>query len=150
MYVGRLRYQPISLFSMTKKAALTALAAVAITLSLIGFTGAPVYAADGDTSATKHQRNNAVKRAKAHMPGIIGTVTKIDGPTLSVKVYNGTIFTVDASNAKILKNRKTTIDVSDIKVNDHIIVAGTVDGTTVIAAAIHNGHAFQGKKNLNK
>jgi hypothetical protein len=126
---------------MTKKAALTAIAAVAITLSLIGFAGSPVYAADNDASVTKHQRSIA-KRAKAHMPGIMGIVTKIDGSTISVSAKNNMVYTVDASSAKILKNRKTTIVVSDIKVGDHLIVAGTVNGTEVSATAIHNGHAF--------
>lgn len=131
---------------MTKKAALTALASVAITLSLIGFTGAPVYAAGKDPSVAKHQRNNAIKRSRTHMPGVIGIVTGVDRPTLSVRAHNGTLYTVNAADAKILKNRKTIIDVADIKVDDHVIVAGTVKGTTIVATAIHNGHAFGIKK----
>ena len=85
------------------------------------------------------------------VPGIFGTVTSINGESLTVAGHGGpntatTTYTVDATNAKILKagapGSKTapaTITVSSIQINDSVAVTGTVSGTNVTAKTIIDG-----------
>lgn len=81
------------------------------------------------------------------MPGIFGTVSAVDGTTLTVTgkgrpnasgAASGTVYTVDASNAKVMKNG-TTSAVSDIATGDTVMVVGTVSGTNVAATTIRDG-----------
>lgn len=87
-------------------------------------------------------------------PGIFGTVTAIDGDTLSVtamtRPFMGatstpsgattTVYTVDATNATVYKgSATTTVPVSSISVNDKVMVQGTVSGTDVTATTIRDG-----------
>jgi hypothetical protein len=74
--------------------------------------------------------------------GVFGTVTAVSGNTITITdKQSNTTYTIDATNAKIDKN-KATISVSNIVVGDTIMVQGTVSGTTVTATAIHDGVAF--------
>lgn len=89
-------------------------------------------------------------------PGIVGTVTAIDGDTLSVTAMNGprgpwmatstatgattTVYTVDATNATVYKgSATTTVPVSSISLNDKVVVQGSVSGTSVTATVIRDG-----------
>lgn len=78
--------------------------------------------------------------------GIIGKVTAINGTTITIssmtpwnKDSKTTVYTVDATNAKIEKESVDNETISDIKVGDMIVVEGTVTGTTVVATEIHSG-----------
>lgn len=85
--------------------------------------------------------------------GVVGTVSAVSGTTLTVttkaKEKNDatsaapTVYTVDASNAKIYNkgNEKSTIPVSSIAVGDAVMVRGTVSGTNVTATVIRDGIA---------
>lgn len=70
-------------------------------------------------------------------PGVRGTVTAVNGSTLTVKGQDGTTYTVDASSAKASKMQ--TISVSDISVGDSVNVNGTVSGTSVTAKQVMDG-----------
>jgi hypothetical protein len=84
------------------------------------------------------------------MPGIAGTVTAINGTSLTVssRGFMGreatttpatTItYTVDASNATVMKNNATST-VSAIAVNDTVFVQGTITGTNVVATKVFDG-----------
>lgn len=98
-------------------------------------------------------------------PGIFGTVTAVNGDTLTVTgqthvmrpmpegsatgtqahpvppvAASPTVYTVDATNAKIYKGSATsTVSVSAINVGDTVIVQGTVSGTNVAATVIRDG-----------
>jgi len=79
------------------------------------------------------------------MPTVVGTVSAINGNSLTVSGKQGfnstaatTIYTVDATNAKITKNN-TTGTISSIVVGDTIAVQGTVNGTSVTATNIRDG-----------
>ena len=52
----------------------------------------------------------------------------------------GTVYTVDATNAKIYKgSATTTVSVSGIAAGDTVMVQGTVSGTNVAATVIRDG-----------
>lgn len=94
-----------------------------------------------------------IKAEKEGKP-IDGVVTAINGNTLTIsqnirdKDNSSTtkIYTVDASNALIIKQGATS-SISGIAINDKIMVNGTVNGTTITAKIIHDG---VGQKNWNK
>ena len=86
---------------------------------------------------------------------VVGTVTAINGTTLSVSsknersfpFFNGpkdatstvTIYTVNAANASITNGpgaNAATTTLSSVKVGDKLIVRGTIDGTAIAAASI--------------
>ena len=75
---------------------------------------------------------------------ISGTVSAINGNTITIYGKNGfgtstptTVFTVDATNAKVMKNNATST-VSNIAIRDIIVVQGTVSGTTITATLIRD------------
>lgn len=138
------------------------LAAVA---SLAG--AVPVFADAGSgAGATTNQsatvRGNWMgnsKRGRTPMmkPAIFGTVSSVNGTVVTVSGVSGgrgfsqknnsagstttpaaTTFTVDASNAKVMKNNATST-VSQIAVGDKILVQGTVSGINVVATMIRDG-----------
>ena len=85
------------------------------------------------------------------MPGVFGTVSAISGTTLTLtsKGFGGgpqaanasasaKTYTVDASNATILKDGATST-LSSVAVGDMVMAAGTVSGTSVTATTIRDG-----------
>ncbi len=70
-------------------------------------------------------------------PGVRGTVTAINGSTLTVQGKDGTSYTVDASSATASKMQ--TISISDVTVGDTVGIDGTVTGTTVTAKSLMDG-----------
>jgi hypothetical protein len=110
--------------------------------------------ASSSQTVSKNGVNMAANRA---MPAVFGTVTAISGDTITVSENRGfnrglrtspnptptatpvaTIYTVDATNAKITKNNATGT-IASITVGDTIMVQGTVSGTSVTATMIHDG-----------
>ena len=52
----------------------------------------------------------------------------------------GTVYTVDATNAKIYKGgATTTVSVSAIATGDKVMVQGTISGTNIAATVIRDG-----------
>ena len=85
-------------------------------------------------------------------PAANGTVSAVNGNTITLTSKNGTTYSVDATNAKILKASgqtttgtsttrptPTTITVANIQVGDTLAVQGTVSGTSVTATSIFDG-----------
>ena len=75
--------------------------------------------------------------------GVFGTVQTINGTTITVDGHQGTstvattTYSVDASNAKIIKGSATgtsTASISDISVGDHVVVQGPVSSSDYITA----------------
>lgn len=95
-------------------------------------------------------------------PGVFGSVTAISGTTLTVTSEgrsprqgtsstvsatdaSSTVYTVDASDAKVYKDNATTaVSVSTVAVGDSVMVEGTVSGANVTATVIRDGVAKQG------
>ncbi len=83
-------------------------------------------------------------------PGIMGTVSTINGSTLTISgrglgrnASSGTeTYTVDAASARVVKNGSTS-SVSAIAVGDKVFVRGTVSGTNIAATLIRDGAAKQ-------
>ncbi len=82
-------------------------------------------------------------------PGVAGTVSAISGTTLTVtsksfgrgqNTQNATTttYTVDASNATVMKNG-TSSSIGAVSVGDMIFVQGTVSGDSVTATSIRDG-----------
>lgn len=67
-------------------------------------------------------------------PGVMGTVSAVNGSTVTVTGMNGQSYTVEAGSAKV--RRMVEGSLSDIAVGDRIGVHGTVNGTTVTATEI--------------
>jgi len=69
--------------------------------------------------------------------GQMGTVTAVNGTTVTITGKNGTTYTVDGANATVSKTSQ--ISVGDIQVGDTIGVRGSVSGTTITAKDIMDG-----------
>ncbi len=67
-------------------------------------------------------------------PGVMGTVTSVNGSTITVKNHDGTVYSVNAGSATVSK--MTTGSLSDVVVGDTIGVQGDVSGTSVTAKSI--------------
>lgn len=87
--------------------------------------------------------------------GVHGTVTAIQGTTLTVnatdpRTNTTSTYTVDASSAKVLLpgtgSKPTEGSVSSIKIDDHIMVAGDINGQTITAKMIFDGPVPQWEK----
>ena len=70
-------------------------------------------------------------------PVVAGKVTSINGTTLAITNASNVSYTVDASNAKIVKGGTTgTATISNIAVGDQVVVQGTVSGSSVTATSV--------------
>ena len=80
--------------------------------------------------------------------GISGTVSAVSGNTLTVAGSNDTVYTIDATNAKILKAvsgaQPQSITVSSITVGDTVRVSGPTNGATITATYIYDGQFSRG------
>lgn len=101
--------------------------------------------------ATTALRNNGrVGEMRPAGLGVFGTVSSVNGSTIIVLQRNPkdntmTAYTVDASNATIMKNGASS-SVSNISVGDTAMVQGTVSGTSVTATIIRDGVLMQGRE----
>lgn len=92
-----------------------------------------------DTSPTLE----AASTLAQHMDmGAAGTVTAVNGNTITITGKDGTTYTVEAGAAAITKDM--TASLTDIKVGDTIMAQGSTSGTTVTATAIHDGKMPEG------
>jgi hypothetical protein len=73
---------------------------------------------------------------KEDMSGVVGKVTAISGNTITINAKNAVAYTVNASNAKVWKNRNNAATLADVKVGDTVIVQGAITGTSVTATNI--------------
>ena len=68
-------------------------------------------------------------------PVIAGSISAINGNTLTVTTMASTTYTVDASNAKILQG-PNAVSLSTLTVGEKVIIQGTINGTSVIATTV--------------
>jgi hypothetical protein len=135
-------------------------------ITAVGFAASlavalPVFAAINTQEGGASNMHRAVAA-----PGVYGTVSAVNGNTLTVDAKMkpnetstaATAYTVDASNAKIYKGSATsTVSVSSIAVGDTVMVQGTVSGSNVAATVIRDGAGemmgrpgISGEKGLGK
>lgn len=121
--------------------ALAALAAIGA-----GAAGSMIASAQTNTGS---QTQNAGMHMRGWGDGVAGTITSLSGNTMTVTGKNGTTYTVDISNAKILKASKgaapSTASASSLAVGDTVGVRGTVTGTSVSATEVVDGIGAMGR-----
>jgi hypothetical protein len=136
-YAGRRRtictYYLTYLYFMLSKQQLIAGAAGAVLTLGLG-AGAITFAATGTTPTSAVA---AITSGMRKQPGVGGTVTAVNGNTVTVTGADGKTYTIDASAATVTKDE--TVSVSNIAVGDTVMANGTVNGTSVTATAIHDG-----------
>ena len=140
-----------------KKHYLTAGAVLALGIA----TGIPVFAADNANAnyqmgSGMHGRFGGKGPNGMMRPMVTGTVTAINGNTITVSGQQGirmatstatqTTFTIDATNANIVKEGSEANTLSSITVGDTIFVSGTVTGTNVVATMICDGNKMMGDR----
>lgn len=67
-----------------------------------------------------------------------GKVTALTGMSLSLRASNGSTYTVDLANAKIVRRSGATVSVRDIQVNDQLTVKGRLLGSTIQAKIVQD------------
>jgi len=75
-------------------------------------------------------------------PVIGGTISAMSGATLTVTNKSSVTYTVDASNAKIVKGNATST-LASVAVNDNVVIQGAVNGNSVVATSIIDSGAPQ-------
>lgn len=68
-------------------------------------------------------------------PVVGGKIVTINGNTLTILTTTNLSYTIDATNAKVLKG-KDVITLSGVKVGDTVVVQGAINGSTVTASTI--------------
>ena len=136
------------------------LAPIAALVLVVASTGIFVAAAHADTSSVP-ATTATIAQGSHPKPAAVGTVTAVSGDSITLTdKMSGTTYTVDATNATIMKMgtpststsgsgttqrpTPTTITVSDIAVGDTIMVQGTVSGESIIATQIMDGQPPMG------
>lgn len=77
----------------------------------------------------------AMEMAGDGKPVVEGKITGINGNIITITNKSNVVYTIDASTAKIFVNNATNT-ISTLKVNDEIVVQGTVNGTNITATNI--------------
>lgn len=145
-----------------KKAAVPVVA-LAIIVATAAFS-TQAFAADAATAATSTSAGTSAAaghgrfrgglggpHGNAHRPIVMGTISAISGSSITVAGRAGkdgaaaTSHVVDASAAKIMKDKGVAATLADLKVGDMIAVEGTTSGTSVTATTIFSGTPFAGK-----
>jgi hypothetical protein len=91
----------------------------------------------GSTFASTAEMN---RRIKTNTPNVVGVISTISGNTLIVNSRKGKAsrsYTVDATNAKVIKDGTTTA-ISNIAIGDKVVIKGSIKGTRVIAKSIRD------------
>ncbi len=68
-------------------------------------------------------------------PVVAGNVTAISGSTITISNESNVTYTVDATNAKVMKGRDAGV-IGDVAAGDHLVVQGTVNGSSISATTI--------------
>lgn len=88
------------------------------------------------TKLNKHPLKHLISQP-TKMPHLSGMVTTISGSTLTVTNATGTVYTVDASGAKVMEGLFVSgLSISNIQIGDKIMIRGTISGTSVTAKSI--------------
>jgi hypothetical protein len=73
-------------------------------------------------------------------PGAFGTISAIDGSTLTVKdMSRQSVKVVTTSSTTVTKT--ATVDLSDVKVGDHVVVEGSGSSSNIAATQVHDDGA---------
>lgn len=81
-------------------------------------------------------------------PVVGGTVTANSGTSLTITNKGNVTYTVDITNAKILKGN-TTAPASAVAVGDMVVIQGTVNGNSVVASSVLDSGASTATANAS-
>ena len=87
------------------------------------------------SSTDKYHDGNGPAITGNGQPVILGTVSSINGSSVTITNKSNVSYTVDATNARIVKGN-ATIAVSSLASGDSVIVQGAVNGSSVTATSI--------------
>ncbi|MDB5238528.1 MAG: hypothetical protein JWM46_798 [Candidatus Kaiserbacteria bacterium] len=68
--------------------------------------------------------------------GVSGTVTAVNGSTITLRGSDNVLYTINAGSASFVGAGDFNVSLADIRVGDTLVVRGTVSGTTVTATKI--------------
>jgi hypothetical protein len=68
-------------------------------------------------------------------PVVAGTVSSVSGSSLIITNKSNVSYTIDASNAKIVKGQNT-VTISSVAAGDMIFVQGAVNGNSIVATSV--------------
>lgn len=132
-----------------------------LTLAVIGSF---VFAAPALADNSKKGNNSIRRILNPGQPVVSGTVLAINGNTITISgklmmasrqnsdnstANTTTIFTIDATNAKITKNGATIL-VTGITIGDKVTAQGVLTGTNIVAVIIRDGQGNQGERDSGK
>ncbi len=118
-----------------------------LAMAVPAFADSNTFAGQFNGFGRGHMRGFGLDRGRGAMmkPAIVGTVSAVNGTTITVTGMQGfgvaavaATFTVDAANAQVMKNNATST-VSSIAVGDTVAIQGAVNGTAVTATSIRDG-----------
>ncbi len=117
---------------------------VLITSSLLAFSllaMSPAYAAENvikSAFSKGYKQEFEHSKKLANGPGIMGTVSSINGDSITLVGKNGTTYMVLAKDAKVMKVG-TTAQIGAISKGDNLLILGTANGSTITAKKIFDG-----------
>lgn len=104
-------------------------------VSLNGSVGSNSYLGlHHDSVARLHDNRDGNAHSKVT---IAGTVSAINGSTLTLAGRNGTTYAITVASA-LISNHNETIALSEIQVGDMLVVKGTISGSTITASKIRD------------
>jgi len=118
----------------TKSASGAKPAAATISDIAVGDTVAVRGTVSGDSVTATSVRDGAFAGRGGKGRGVAGTVSAVNGNTVTITNSKGVSYTVDATNSKV--SEIVSLPLSGIKVGDKVGVQGTVSGDSVTATHI--------------
>jgi len=122
---------------MYKKSKITNLLVIPLIASAV-FLANPALAAYTDrTSSSDTEIRHKTSVPDTRKKGVVGTVTGVNGTIIVVTTKSSIQYTVDATNATIMKasdepnGNPSIVAISDIKVGDVIMVRGVISDTEI-------------------
>jgi hypothetical protein len=112
------------------------------TLAISALLTGSAFAAESTSASSKvntfmrHMRGLGTTETA---PAAFGKITAINGSSITISGKSNTTYTVDVSSAKFYRGKDTAITLSDLAVNDMVVVEGTVNGTTITATVLRIG-----------
>jgi hypothetical protein len=89
----------------------------------------------GDTASSTRPTSLPSPITGNGQPVIAGSVSAVNGNTLTITNKSNVTYTVDVTNAKIVQGH-TTVTVANVAVGDNVIIQGAVSGTSVTASSV--------------
>jgi hypothetical protein len=96
-----------------------------------------------DRNEKKHATSTTATTTKSFV--VEGTLTAINGTTLTVQGPRGAVYTVNGSGAAFVGHENVAIGLNAFKVNDKVAVTGTLSGSTIIATKVKDKSDMSGK-----